>query len=798
MRDLLENFNHPGAYTPGSCAIIIMKSFPWSLRSSLVAVLLPPVIALLLFLGILHVAMPDSATVEQFYGVSRWNWLKILFGVVPALTVILVFAKGYWRFSLILLFTAFTVAFLYAMTDDTRTPTDLRIVNFGYFLDGTDIYCNDVNLGKAPMKISVGELKKKVPVWTTPPEQHWFLDGRTPLYTQIPWDDFIRERNDARIMLDPKKSTLTFDAKSSYWWRFEYRGTKACSFGTRHDGSDYDKTSEYWFAGYSTPLFPSKWAYGDLLLGVLKDDGGKPSPEWIDHVAKYSDHLKGILYNQDGKPLEENVLTAIAKRRYGLSETPTPEECEKAIDQILKENETGFYFSPYALPGKQSYSSNVFGGSSDCRDILVKHAIRAMGPACKEPLLRRFRNTEPTAERMRIGFMYSNAMTYMMGEYCFPEAFEDVVCRYATEREGFRNLMKYPDTRLVPLLETLLVPGVNPFPIDNKGHEEFRKSLALVVIENKMLEPMIRERLAELLPKCGYNNVADVLKPFAETRLKFDGANREELIDWIEGLHIEGRYKTDALRILRKLPDSEETLGQSIILESPLTQKLTEASLKAWIEKNPDRMLEDLFVDMDPALTDDAEMLKPLLIEKVIRRNKSEAKEIIGLLWKNPDYRNEIIRTVQKICGTAEFALEYDALGSPKVRRVRLPGTYVDMNLAEGDFKRIKPEKKLPEYFVALFDEPTDPKVCVGLPSLLADVETPEAVALLKKWSSSSSSLLKRRATESLDILSARMKLKEDRRKLFADLVAGKITPDDLLLPTKPFVWDGEKYVRKN
>ena len=82
-----------------------MKSFPFPIRCSLVAVLLPPMIFLFVILGIVSSGMPDVAKICRFYGISVMNWLILLFGVLPILMMLLIFFKGYWRLALILLFT---------------------------------------------------------------------------------------------------------------------------------------------------------------------------------------------------------------------------------------------------------------------------------------------------------------------------------------------------------------------------------------------------------------------------------------------------------------------------------------------------------------------------------------------------------------------------------------------------------------------------------------------------------------------------------------------------------------------
>jgi hypothetical protein len=648
-------------------------------------------------------------------------------------------------------------------------------------------------LGTVPFKITVGELKEKVSVWTEPPEQPYFVDGQSPFYTWFPWDDFLQKRSEERFFLDPKQPTLAFDATSSYWWRFEYQGVKAACYASRQRaGVSFDGNSYYSFDQVANIVFPSTWVHTDLLVGVLEDDGGKPSPEWIDYAAERTGNLVEVLYNNSfAKITNPAILTAIAKRRYGLSETPTPEECDKAIERILKESKNRYYFTTYQ-DSSRYYLGNCdyFGENSDCRDTIVKHAIRAMGPACKEPLLRHFRASSDMNDYQ------VRPIGYMLGEYCFPELFEEIFCRYAMERQNFRNLMNYPDERLVPLLQTLLAPEVDFLPFfDGSGEDKrLKKVKALLAIENKLLEPTIRAYLAKTLPKI--NESEQLLDGYVATRTKFDGADREEIAQWIESLRIDGRYKSAALQELRYKPKTNETLGQHCFEGGgPLEQTLTETFLKEWIEKNPDRMLEDLIIELDPKRTDDAEEIKGLVIRSVIHRDKPEAKDIITMLWKKQENQGIILSCT--LSYNYVPIIQKDASGTIIEQRIRLPGTYTNMNVSNYYFRDVLPQAQLPEYFVALFDELNDPKVCVNLPDLLSNVETPEAVALLTKWSQSESSLLKRRASESLEFLSLRMKLKTDRRRLFADLVSGKITPDDLLLPTKPFVWKEGKYVEK-
>ena len=103
------------------------------------------------------------------------HWMGLSFAVVIITlyltTIIFVLWKGRLRLGLLTAFTAFCVlagSFMVHLVRGADFPRKLALFESAA---GIDVYCNDVYLGKTPLRLSESRFHDKVKPWDTPPRQ---------------------------------------------------------------------------------------------------------------------------------------------------------------------------------------------------------------------------------------------------------------------------------------------------------------------------------------------------------------------------------------------------------------------------------------------------------------------------------------------------------------------------------------------------------------------------------------------------------------------------------------------------
>ncbi len=833
----------------------MFKKFPWLLRLGLIAVFS----ALLVPCWIVYFANfsePDT----DVLGMSTKVFSLLIIFVIPILLTLFTFLTGGWRLSLVLFGTLIVI--MIACGDWTTIPEKNRKLLFGIQSNlpvGTEVFCNGVSIGTVPFKIRVEELIAKVPRWETPPEQTWYFENRNAIYTWFPYDRFLRDRYMERFILDPAKGFAAFDAQSKYWFKFVYQGETAVAFNAneRLQGPNFDKIAEFQLGdGFR---FPTRRVHFDLLIRILSENDYKPSPEWVEYVARYSRLLVPLFFRsefEDGraKPFDirwEEAIEAVARYRYGLSENPTPEECDRAIGVIFEELKNDGGLRTAKAKG-QNYLYGPLGTSYSCPDPFLDRAVRRMGTATEASLRQYCRRSRSYANFSNVDDN-DRTLIYLLGANGSPALFEETVGLYMLENRGFRELMSFRDERTVPLLKTLLRRTEDPLSFGSAVYDAANKCAQLAILNNPLLEPTARDYLAHWLPKInelGYYDSASTLDPFVAERLEFDWIDREELTRWVESLQIEGSYKTASLRNIRlagKKNKKMEWDGVFQDLTTKVGEKLTLEKLRDWLKENPDRPIDELIDTLHGSEPDFVRRVKRQFLWTLLLWNKPEAEVLVRSLWKTLEDRLIVIGCLPVATfgnGTTYYAIDTfpnltnsdsDEAGiafdspsmSPGSMSGVMPVPAFDVwndemgNLHIGDnvtgglgrpaptpessqtFRRYYEshfqvdEPTLPDYFLPLLAELTDPKTCIIPAGQLEWNESPESFALLERWSESENVLLKQVAERSLKMMRARIELNAKRHELYRKLIAGEITPDHILPLPEPYVWNGEKYVPK-
>jgi hypothetical protein len=245
--------------------------------------------------------------------------------------------------------------------------------------------------------------------------------------------------------------------------------------------------------------------------------------------------------------------------------------------------------------------------------------------------------------------------------------------------------------------------------------------------------------------------------------------------------------------------------------------------------------IKDFYEEITPKLTEQHSFFVQLSLRSFIHDPSSEASDILNEYWNDPEKKETMMvalwgafhtTTQTALGGTTSYSSGVSYAGArinsqttqPVVgfwnqmdrdmENLRLPGYYYDLvdkwGVSTG-----------PPYInpavIAMFHDMTDIKdmpLCLGFIDSVSQSHSyiPGAAELVEQWSQWEvsdtgdyyfSNLLRERATEALDAIRMRERIRTQSRELLLKLAAGEITPDDLLPTPVPWVWENGKYVQR-
>ncbi len=811
-------------------------------------VALPILLTLFGYLWFFHHFYYGLGKDEYSLGLSVYHWNILLGGILPTVCVVLLLWKGALRFTFLATITPILLVIPVAsmFPPVSRVEPEQRIIRLagGPFPNGTDVYCNGVHLGQTPLEIRVGELKNKVAPWTAPPQQPWFQNLPQPLYTWYPWDQFERERYEGRKMLGRDDSVLQFDARAQYWWKFEFQGsvfTVAEQIQAYTQTVSYDDIGGYYPCFNVVALQPSVFAHRDVLADVMDKLDADEKHLWVEHVLKFYDliGLKISLKVEEGR-IHKEYFDTVARAAYGLSEQPTAEECRIAFEQMIEENDTmkGRRFLWTESATYFPWGTNVYpyiyrnnNGLFPRALTLAPRAIRQMGDASVEPL-------HALLEKYRCSGDERVPLLYAAQQQKNAILFGELARLYATTKTDLISLTANENALVVPLFADMLrrqplceflLYGSREYGLTTKMYEVVES------VDNPMLTPLIRAEFERLFSKYNPYDTESALTYYVMKCWMNEKTDRDELLRWVESLNIEQGFKDRVIKRVKTrlsftLGDFQQ--GQiGIMLFPGKHPDLTFRQLADWLKENPEKMIEDFFVHMDPALNDAAKGKKIALLQILLTNqfidDPDEAAEILRKVWADPRQRQDLMQALQRqfvVVGEINVPSTFPAAErryqiQQQLRRsndssssssnfdspINFGGLYGQFAFDSGSAeirnedtnRRFFEGWSLSKALYPIFMELDDEELCVPIARELAAQDNPEALDVLRKWSESENPRLKKAATETLHGLEFREKIRAESKALFLELATGKIQPDDLLPKPKPWVWREGRYVQE-
>ena len=812
------------------------KKEPLVMRLMLATIFLPVallVIGLLLF-AVTHEESVISDDKETLFGISTDLLFILCFIVLPLATPFVVAWTGRWR-AVLIGYAIIILGMMVFMNDGqfVRVAPEDRLIVI-YQPEGADVYCNDVLLGQAPMKISVRDLKAKVPVWTTPPDQDHYQYEAKPVYAYLPWDTFDHDRYEQYQALDvkDKKAIQKLDTTSKYWWKIERKGVRY-HFTTQPDfytngygrGKTFDHVTNY-SLNYAYPRARTANELYDVLGLAYEHLNEKEKTLWCEYVLSLPSDCyfdleiavrNAFAANGRGKEQYKEAMRCVARMKYHFSENPNRAECYRILETLIAENrKTG------AVDIVADLNFGGAGVSYRAQGVIPSYAIEQLSDNAIEP-------TRELLHRNWYDLQYAAPILISMtGNLKSPELFEDEVRYLAASDSSIDTVFANRDDRVLPLFRTIMADKTLYMRF-NKESEIDSKIRAWTHIYDERLESYIRDEIAMLFANYrGYGNgFQSALTKFVLSRIRRDKAQRDELRQWVESLRVNQQIKD---QVLSQIPmvfmsNPEFPMRMSEAVELSVVSSLngvpadmylnsdvihwikigvdddndgelkvfTTTELLQWLDEHPEQGIEDYFAPFADYLPH-MDMLS-LTLGKLAFDARPEARKILKRYWDKPETKEIFLQSLRDIF------TKYDAL----ISNNRVPTSddsfyvsdYYPPNHENFAFMQsyLFPNPVMVEFF----NEVEDAELCRPFAHRAAfcGKYLPGLVTLLDKWIADSELGIWEGTRLEMPRLRKLEAIHTQSRELFLQIAAGKMTPDDLLPKPEAWTWQDGKYVKK-
>jgi hypothetical protein len=661
------------------------------------------------------------------------SWLRVLcaLGAVVAFVVLVVVAIGRGN-------VAPSPAHTYLILG-ARTPTV-----------GVDVYCNDVPLGRTPLRISRKVFDAKVASLQGPPRQErldiqdrQFNDAK---YSQVPQDVFEQNAWMAPaavpFFVSDEKQTLGFLKASRHWWHFEEDGHSGLGGLLNFGGGGGGSSAQYEIEANPDVTYPALAPHLDAMVEALRRTGYRPDDAWIAHFLK-DQALFFIEFRKraDTDPRLMPALEACVRAEFALPQNPSSEDCARVLDEIMARAEARGAFQ---TPSMESM------------------ALDLMGEQAAAPLVRRFLSAQrlparsygwSEGDKWRIETGNGPAARLLPLEHLagrlHPEAlFAPLVYEYSRSGRFFALVAGYRSEAAASIFTRRLRTA------SGSGSDRLLLTGLLRDLAD-IRSPQIEEAMRDFMRDnaTGQEN-AYYVRAFVKSRIGDPAIDQSELATWVfRWAPLKERDRIDlTLRI-----DSALTYHYLQMLGVSQDQSKRENAI-GFLAQNPNASLDQFIIDS---------------------YHWYDGPEGPGY-WST-SVSEALARTDTP--ATREFIRTTPAAGGEAARK--LVGR---LNDARGDLSTLA-------WMTDLFRDLTDPRMRADAAGILARVDTPAARQLLDAWAADADAGVARAAAQALDAHRERQALADLRFRQYGELLSDKIRPDDLLPPAQPWVWNGEAYV---
>ena len=613
-------------------------------------------------------------------------------------------------------------------------------------IHGVDVYCNDVYLGQTPMVISEEDFYKKVNPWEQPPRQEIIIWNRNmgskrgpqdfPEFLYYAPNEYLETYLQNKVRLRPGPRQLWREiSKLRYWWHFEKNGCAGVAAININGGAGGGRTIT--INADPEILYPSVKPHLELLIRSLRRSRYEPTDEWITHFRKYLSLLFHEFYqkSQDETRLTP-ALQAVVRAEFGISDEMTEKEIARGVDEILARVERVGVFT---IPSPESLALDLLGKRT-AKVIEKRFAKLATVPIKEEGTqIPGFAGSQITFYR-RGKAARLLPLEHAIRQIQPPGLFNRLV--YESHRaERFINLLgNYQREEAVRFVRHYL----QHVPNGHERHRQFRVTRIahyFTQIHNPELEGDLR---GFVLNNAGAGR--HLIGTFIESRLDSSVTNADSLATWL--FHETPLDKRDKLKYLSRVNSSRADNLTQVLIQGDYDRE----EVIRYLAERPNPSFDQFLIDSYEYY----------------------------LVTKGPgDHTSNLIRAML-VCDTPKMRAYLNELWDE--------GTDERSFLLEEMSKMEQGDTGLVRWTQTI-SELTEPFLRLLAVPVLSLIDTPEAAVVLESWAADPDTQL-RTLEEHLDNY-------RERDRQTADLIAGKIKPDDLLPQRTPYIWDGQDYVQE-
>ena len=741
----------------------------WGLNVIAFVILLPVLLDVQLDVQLVRVVTPEY--IQMMAKGGHWLGLPavILMIALYATSFVLVLWKGRLRLAILVAFINCILVLFSPLVLLASGDTGPRRLVIHEITPGIDVFCNDVYLGKTPLKISETEFHEKVKPWATPPRQKMvigeeFITQNIPQQRYglantefrcfyIPYDHFDRYRTFGQSGFSSDFPSL----KSNYWWRFERDGcTGGAAIGNVVLGEYYDGRlfrAQWWSPSLE---YPSIRPYLAHLLHNLQRSNYQPSTEWRTHVADASGLLFRHLY-EVGKR-DSRVMRALEmaiQTEFGIYGKVPAEAWEAALNEIMSRV-------------KHRRSFHASSPESMAMDLIIQHNPKLIEAYFLKLLSRTMDPWRVFTSGLNRSMTYGDPAEFLPLEYavlksCPPTLFKRLVYESGRGERFLSMVGNYSREESLRLVRHYLDKGISNRPTMYYGihSQPQQKALSFAShLQNSALELELRRFvLQQAQPDSRHTN--HHLREFIDTRLERHLTEDDaiSLAEWV----------AEAV----PLPEDEK-LQYLIRINSDRTHRYVRDILQRQPLLRP-TVLEDLIRHPNPSL--DLFLIEAYQAEST----NMKSGEIVPITMprKNLGVSPNLIRAMV-LCDTPRMRAFLEQIWS----------TSDHSKIALLEAIKQEASNHYPHFhrWTTLISEIEDANTRLAAILALDEIDTPESSEVLANWALSSDEAVKEEAARAF------AKYRERSRKAEA-LLAGTIKPDDLLVGHTAYVWDGKNYV---
>ena len=695
-----------------------------------------------LALGLLMPGVGMFDSIRSILGHGRWfdYPIIILLSSLYITSVLLILWKSSLGQGLGIFYLLLILMAMYATTRSDLAPSvRAHVIAIGRVshIHGVDVYCNDVYLGQTPLVISEEDFRQKVKPWKQPPRQDIILGIQGMSYKS--------PRNIPRFL---------YYGPKDYFER--YRKDRRSPYAYRQSHwRETLRTSRYWWhfekdgcVGVA-PIGGGGGASGGRTITIHADPeimypSVKPHLELLLHSLRRSryeptdewvTHFRkyaGLLFHDFYQKSQDD--TQLTPALHAVV------KAEFGISDEMTEEEVARDVDEILARVERVGAFTIPSPESVAFDLLGRRASKAVEKrfvdlatlAIGLSRASRFDEGQITTFYRQGRPALRLPLEYAIQQFRPPGLFNQLVYESHHGNNFIGLVGNYRREAAVRLVQHYL-QGT-----DKGGIRKLSRVLQATGVANQIHNPELEEDLRRFV---GDNaEPHGLLITFIESRLDSPVTGASSLARWI--FHLPHLNERDKLEYLSRV-NSPRTYDhiQNLLMRGDYSRR----RVIEYLEQRPNPALDQFLIDSYEYY----QTPPTALVQAMLICDTPKMRAYLNELW------NE---------GTDEQSFLLEEMSKMELGH---------MNLA----RWIRPISELIDLSLRLLAVP-----------VLSQIDTPEAATILESWAAEKDEQLRILAQEHLDN-------HRERDRQTADLIAGKIKPDDLLPPQIPYVWDGQNYV---